>query len=130
MSTDESIYVSDVLNNSFDYDAMMNAEPGELSTIVKPDVITLDGGGVTLNISRTFYVSPIRPKWSISIIGDDIDEEDPDIAGHVCRCGDGPHEKGPEPCQEIISLGPDAAVKLAREILRLAEPLCQSVQDD
>lgn len=131
MSTDdESIFVSDVLYNSFDDHAMMLAEPGEISTVVRPDVTTLDGGAVSLNVGRTFYVSPIRPKWSISIVGEDIDGEDPDTAGHMCHCGDGPHEKGPEPCMQMLSLGPDAAVKLAREILRLAEPMCQSAQDD
>jgi hypothetical protein len=127
---DDLVSITDVLGDEIDYHAMMNAEPGELSTVIKPDVTTVDGGGVILDVSRTFYESPVRPKWSISIIAEDVDQEDPDIAGHMCRCGEGPHEKGDGPCREIITLGSDAAVRLAHEIIRLAEPLSDGAQHD
>ena len=94
------------------------------------DVTTTDGGGVILNVSRTFYRDPKAPRWQISIIAEDVDdpENPPAVAGHMCHCGDGPHEKGEEPCREIITLGSDAAIRLAHEIPRFAGSLSDGAQ--
>ena len=123
MNPDETVSITDVLGDKFDYHAMMNAEPGEFGNEVDPDVTTVAGGDVILNVSRTFYVDPAAPRWQISIIAEDVDEEDPAVAGHMCHCGDGPHEKGTEPCRDIIILDSPAAVALAHEIIRIATPL-------
>jgi hypothetical protein len=84
-------------------------------------VRTTAGGAVDVYTSRTFYADPALPPWEITIRAEEVNEE-PDFSGHECHCGD-MHEMLIGPCYEVITIEPDAAVRLARHILRIAEPL-------
>jgi hypothetical protein len=44
---------------------------------------------VIVEVSCTFIATPIRPKWSLRVIAEAIDDEAPNTAGHMCRCGRG-----------------------------------------
>jgi len=129
---DEMVSITDVLGPEYDYHAMMNAKPGEFGTETPLDVTTTDGGDVILNVNRTFYRDPDAPRWQISVIAEDVDEPQnpPDVAGHLCRCGDLHEHAGEGEDIEIITLTADAAVRLAHEILRLAGPLSDGSQGD
>jgi hypothetical protein len=129
MSTDdEMVTIRGVLGDECDYHAVMNAKPDRFRGS-DPGVTTTDGGEVILSADRTFYRDPKAPRWSMSIGAEVVDEEDPDEAGHECICGD-LHEKlnDYEPFYNFISLDLPSAVRLAHEILRLAEPLSDGSQ--
>jgi len=111
--------------DKYDYHAMMSAKPAEVETMTDPHINTIDGGEVRLFVSRTCYRDPTAPRWQIRIVAEDVeDPENPvDVAGHVCRCGDLHEHAGYGEDVEVITLSSDAWVRLAHEILRLAQPL-------
>jgi hypothetical protein len=60
---------------------------------------------------------------TIVIVRRTFDEDDPEQTGHTCRCGDVHEQVFGVDDTTVIGLAPHDAVELAREILRLAEPL-------
>jgi hypothetical protein len=84
---------------------------------------TVNGGPVNAEVHRT-------GAWqSIAIAARTIDEDDPEVTGHLCSCGD-IHEKATDMDDfNVIELAPHEAVALAREILRLAAPLLDADDD-
>lgn len=102
--------------------SQMNVEPRDIGDMIETDILTLDSGSVALHFGPT-YLGPTRPQRSVSIIAEEIEDDDSDRAGHVCSCGAGPHEKGTVPCRSVVTLGSDDAIKLATMILRVADPI-------
>ena len=128
MSTDdEMVTIRDVLGDKDDYHTVMNAKPDRFRTS-DPGVTTTDGGEVTLNAGRTFYRDPKAPRWSMSIIAEVVDEEDPGETGCECHCGDLHEKLNDEPRLDFITLDLPSAVRLAHEILRLDESLSDGSQ--
>ena len=115
MNPDETVSITDVFGDKFDYHAMMNAEPGELGNEVDPDVTTVAGGDVILNVSRTFYVDPAAPRWQSASSRKTWTKRIRPWRGTCVIAGMGPDEKGTEPCRDIIILDSPAAVALAHE---------------
>jgi hypothetical protein len=81
------------------------------------DIYTVDGGPVTAEVPRI-------GRWTaIEIIAVRLEDDDPKVTGHECRCGD-LHEKATDDVGiDVIQLAPDKAVQLAYVIIRLATPL-------
>ncbi|BBZ15867.1 hypothetical protein [Mycolicibacterium gadium] len=118
---EEPLTIEGILRGGYDYHALMNQSLDDSKWFEDTGILTLDSGGISLHFGPTNLFPP-RPQWQVAIFAEDVDDQDPDVAGHICNCGHGPHVKGDEPCYQVIRLGYDDAIRLANLILSRARP--------